>query len=62
MKQAEATLASAKRDKEAGDFNWSCFKAQQAAEFAVKDCFMESVFHRLVIRFLNLLEKSRGRT
>jgi HEPN domain-containing protein len=36
MKQAEATLASAKRDKEAGDYNWSCFKAQQAAEFAVK--------------------------
>jgi len=36
MRQAEATLASAKRDKEAGDYNWSCFKAQQAAEFAVK--------------------------
>jgi len=36
MKQAEATLSSAKRDKDYGDYNWCCFKAQQAAEFAVK--------------------------
>ncbi|MEM1986395.1 MAG: HEPN domain-containing protein [Nitrososphaeria archaeon] len=36
VKQADATLASAKRDRDAGDYNWSCFKAQQAAEFAVK--------------------------
>ncbi|MEM2950957.1 MAG: HEPN domain-containing protein [Nitrososphaeria archaeon] len=36
VKQADATLASAKRDRDAGDYNWSCFKAQQSAEFAVK--------------------------
>ena len=36
MKQAEATLTSAKRDRDHGDYNWCCFKAQQAADFAVK--------------------------
>jgi len=33
---AERTLASAVRDMEAGDYNWACFKAHQAGEFAVK--------------------------
>jgi len=36
LDQAEYTLQSARRDLEAGDFTWSCFKAQQAAEYAVK--------------------------
>ena len=35
-KQATHTLESAVRDSEAGDFSWACFKAQQAAEFALK--------------------------
>lgn len=34
--QAEHTLASAERDARASDFAWACFKAQQAAECAVK--------------------------
>ena len=34
--QADHTLASARRDLEHGDFVWACFKAQQAAEYAVK--------------------------
>ena len=33
---AERTLASAVRDMEAGDYNWACFKAHQAGEYAVK--------------------------
>lgn len=33
---AERTLRSAERDVEAGDYNWACFKAHQAAEFAAK--------------------------
>ncbi|AFA38848.1 putative conserved protein related to C-terminal domain of eukaryotic chaperone, SACSIN [Pyrobaculum oguniense TE7] len=33
---AERTLRSAERDMEAGDYNWACFKAHQAAEFAAK--------------------------
>ena len=34
--QPENTLLSSKRDMGARDYNWSCFKAQQAADFAVK--------------------------
>ncbi|WP_291998835.1 HEPN domain-containing protein [Caldivirga sp.] len=33
---AQRTLESARRDAEFGDFNWACFKAHQAAEFAIK--------------------------
>ncbi len=33
---AKRTLESAKRDLSGGDYNWACFKSQQAAEFAVK--------------------------
>ena len=36
MSMAKKTLKSAERDLNGGDFNWSCFKSQQAAEFAVK--------------------------
>ncbi|MGQ9530538.1 MAG: HEPN domain-containing protein [Candidatus Bathycorpusculaceae bacterium] len=36
MSQAEHSLESSKRDMEVGDYDWGCFKAQQAAEFAVK--------------------------
>lgn len=36
QRQAEHTLASARRDLESGDFDWACFKGQQAAELAVK--------------------------
>lgn len=36
MKQAERTLKSAERDKNATDYSWACFKAHQAAEFAIK--------------------------
>ena len=34
--QAEHTLASARRDLSDSDFDWACFKAQQAAEYALK--------------------------
>ena len=33
---ARRTLESARGDAERGDYNWSCFKAHQASEFAVK--------------------------
>jgi HEPN domain-containing protein len=36
IKQADYTLKSAKRDKDAKDFSWACFKAHQAAGFAIK--------------------------
>jgi len=34
---AKRTLESTRRDAESGDFNWACFKAHQAAEFAAED-------------------------
>jgi HEPN domain-containing protein len=52
MKQAKRTLESAVRDKDAGDFNWSCFKAQQAAEYTLKGLLygmgVSAVGHSLV--------------
>ncbi|QDA32581.1 HEPN domain-containing protein [Thermococcus indicus] len=36
MKQAGRTLSSARRDLEEGYYEWASFKAQQAAELAVK--------------------------
>ena len=36
MRSAKRALESALGDAERGDFNWACFKAQQAAEFAAK--------------------------
>jgi HEPN domain-containing protein len=36
LAQAEHTVASARRDTEAGDFARSCFKAQQAGDYALK--------------------------
>ncbi|WP_324715591.1 HEPN domain-containing protein [Carboxydochorda subterranea] len=34
--QSAHTLQSATRDAEEADYGWACFKAQQAAEYAVK--------------------------
>lgn len=36
MAQSRQTLDSAKVDAEHGFYNWACFKAQQAAEYALK--------------------------
>ena len=36
MASARRTLESARRDAEAGDYNWACFKAHQAAGKALK--------------------------
>ncbi len=36
MTNAQSTLKSADNDKSSEFYNWACFKAQQAAEYAVK--------------------------
>ena len=36
ISSSKRALDSARGDLERGDFNWACFKAQQAGEFAVK--------------------------
>ncbi len=60
MAQARNTLASSKKDKEAGDYNWSCFKAQQSGEFAVKALLYGigvSVVGHSLLKLLNDLEE-----
>lgn len=65
LKQAKNTLLSARRDKEVGDYNWSCFKAQQAAEFAIKALLygigVSAVGHSL-LKFMDDLEGKGIRT
>lgn len=55
--QAENTLQSAVKDQKEGDHNWSCFKAQQAPQHAVKGLLygigMSAVGHSI----LKLLEE-----
>jgi len=36
FKQSRHTLESAKVDRDAGFYNWSCFKSHQASEYALK--------------------------
>jgi len=36
LKQAKNTLEGANKDLESSQFNWACFKAHQATEFALK--------------------------
>jgi HEPN domain-containing protein len=65
LEQAENTLQSAEKDKQAGDYNWCCFKAQQAAEFALKGLLygigVSAVGHSL-LKLLGELEKRGFRT
>jgi len=61
--QSEQTLGSSERDRQSGDYNWACFKAQQAAEYAVKGLLRgmgrPAVGHS-VLRFLEELEQLSG--
>ncbi|MGB9919697.1 MAG: HEPN domain-containing protein [Moorellales bacterium] len=41
MRQAEADLRHAKNSLDAGDHDWACFAAHQAAEKAVKAVFQK---------------------
>ncbi len=42
FKQADADLRHAENSLAAGDFEWCCFSAQQAAEKAIKAVFLNS--------------------
>lgn len=59
LDQARATLKSASSDLTAGDYNWSCFKAQQAAEYGVKGLLYglgEAAFGHSIVSLLERLE------
>jgi len=62
MAQAEHTLKSAIGDVDDGDYGWACFKAQQAAEYAVKGLLyglgVAAIGHS-ILRLLGIVE-SKG--
>jgi len=60
--QTQHTLGSARRDMEAGDYAWACFKTQQAAAFAVKGLlwgFGLPAFGHSILRLLEQAEEQR---
>lgn len=58
IRQAEADLRHASNSLDSGDFEWSCFAAQQAAEKALKAVFqrlgMDAWGHTLTVLIGNL--------
>ena len=63
LKAAKRTLESAKGDLERGDYNWACFKAQQAAELAVKGLLISAGMPRFghsVLRLVRELSRALG--
>ncbi|BES81629.1 HEPN domain-containing protein [Pyrodictium abyssi] len=63
LEAAVRTLGSAEGDRERGDYNWACFKAQQAAELAVKGLFYgigRPVFGHSVAKLLERLQEELG--
>lgn len=60
LRQAEHTLASAKRDSEEGDYDWACFKAHQAAELVFKGWIRSSdqfIVGHSIIKLLEHLQQ-----
>jgi len=60
FKQAEQTLRCAEHDAAGGFWNWACFKAEQAAQFAVKGLLRamgEPAFGHALTRLLADLER-----
>ncbi|WP_434564371.1 HEPN domain-containing protein [Thermoanaerobacterium thermosaccharolyticum] len=59
--QAIHTLKSAYRDYKDGDYSWSCFKAQQAAEYAIKallKAFGISIVGHSLVKLANDLDNA----
>lgn len=63
MRQAEHTLASIEADMSFGAYSWACFKAQQAAEYALKSILKaigKPAFGHNLVEFLNELANICG--
>ena len=60
FRQAQADLEHARHSLDAGDYEWSCFAAHQAAEKALKSVFMkqgtDAWGHTVTVLMGNLLE------
>lgn len=60
FRQAEQTLKAAEHDIAGGFWNWACFKAEQAAQFATKGllrAFGEPAFGHSLTRLVRDLER-----
>lgn len=60
FKQSEQTLKAAEHDIAGGFWNWACFKAEQAAQFAVKGLLRalgEAAFGHSLTRLVKDLER-----
>jgi len=58
--QAKLDLEHAKKSKEQGDFNWSCFASQQAAEKALKAVYLSKNMEGWGHVIKRLLEELKG--
>jgi len=65
LSSSRKTLSSALGDADRGDFNWACFKSQQAAEFAIKALLrglgLPSYGHS-ISRLFKVVEENLGST
>ncbi len=59
-RQARHTLKSARSDKEEGDYDWACFKAQQAVELALKGLIRAAGKMAVGYSLLRLLDELRS--
>lgn len=55
LKQAEADLKAAKDSMEDGNYEWSCFQSQQAAEKALKAYLYEKGYTSIITHLLKEL-------
>ncbi|MFX1298727.1 MAG: HEPN domain-containing protein [Promethearchaeota archaeon] len=63
MKQAKNTLEGAQKDLDTEQYNWSCFKSHQAAEFSLKAIlygFGATPFGHSLIKLLNSLTQLKS--
>ncbi len=59
MMNAKSTLKSAINDMASGFYNWSCFKAQQSAEYAIR-AYLRGIGSDMFGHSISLLIKKAG--
>ena len=60
IRQADKDLSSAKNSLKAGDYEWSCFQAQQSAEKALKSFLYEKGFRKILTHSIFELIRETG--
>jgi len=60
IRQADKDLSSAKNSLKAGDYEWSCFQAQQSAEKALKSFLYGKGFRKILTHSIFELIRETG--